>query len=96
MVRSDFHMTDSLLIAVHAFASHVLMSFSVDETPLPRFVNLSTSFKGPPFGVEMLPLWLKDMYSVLSVLTWRCMPAAAHYRLLQFMWRKLKIHVKKA
>ena len=26
--RSDFHMIDSLLIAVHAFASRVLMSFS--------------------------------------------------------------------
>ena len=29
-VRSDFHMIDSLSIAVHAFASRVLMSFSVD------------------------------------------------------------------
>ena len=35
-VRSDFHMTDSLLIAVHAFVSRVLMSVSVDETVLPR------------------------------------------------------------
>ena len=35
-VRSDFHMTDSLLIAVHAFASHVLMSVLVDETLLPK------------------------------------------------------------
>ena len=34
--RSDFHMTDSLSIAVHAFASRVLISFSVDETLLPR------------------------------------------------------------
>ena len=31
-VKSDFHMTDSLLIAVHAFASRVLMSVTVDET----------------------------------------------------------------
>ena len=31
-VRSDFHISDSLLIAVHAFASHVSMSVSVDET----------------------------------------------------------------
>ena len=30
-VRSDFHMIHSLLIAVHAFVSRVLMSFSVDE-----------------------------------------------------------------
>ena len=31
LVRSDFHMTNSLVIAVHAFASRVLMSVSVDE-----------------------------------------------------------------
>ena len=41
----DFHMTDSLSITDHAFASRVLMSFSVDETLPPRYVNLSTSFK---------------------------------------------------
>ena len=35
-VRSDFHMIDSLSIAVHAFVSRVSMSFSVDETLLPR------------------------------------------------------------
>ena len=33
-VRSDFHMTDSLLIAVRAFVSRVSMSISVDETLL--------------------------------------------------------------
>ena len=31
-----FHMIDNLSIAVHVFASHVLMSFSVDEMQLPR------------------------------------------------------------
>ena len=35
-VRSDFHMIVSLSIAVHAFVSRVLMSFSVDDTLLPR------------------------------------------------------------
>ena len=35
-VSSDFHMTDSLLIAVHAFVSRVMMSVPVDETLLPR------------------------------------------------------------
>ena len=35
-VRSDFHMTDSLLIAVHAFVSRVSISVSVDETPWPN------------------------------------------------------------
>ena len=35
-VSSDFHMTDNLSIAVHAFVSCMSMSFSVDETLLPR------------------------------------------------------------
>ena len=35
-VRSDFHMTNGLSIAVHVFISHVSMSVSVDETLLPR------------------------------------------------------------
>ena len=34
-VRSGFYMTDSSTIAVHAFASGVLISVSVDETLLP-------------------------------------------------------------
>ena len=55
-VRSDFHMTDSLLIAVHAFASRVSMSFSVDETLLLKWVNLLTSFRELPPSVEMLPV----------------------------------------
>ena len=44
-VRSDFHIVDSLLIAVHAFVNLVSMSFSVDSTLLPRYVNLSTSLR---------------------------------------------------
>ena len=35
-VRSDFHIINSLLIAVHAFVNLVSMSFSVDSTLLPR------------------------------------------------------------
>ena len=35
-VRSDFHMIESLSIAVYAFVNRVSMSFSVDETLLPR------------------------------------------------------------
>ena len=34
--RSDFPMTDSLSIAVHAFDSRVLIPFLVDEMLLPR------------------------------------------------------------
>ncbi len=49
-------MTDSLLLAVHAFASRVLMSVSVDETLLPGEVDLSTSFSELPFSVEISPV----------------------------------------
>ena len=55
-VRSDFHMIDSLLMAVHAFVNRVSMSISVDETLLPRYVNLSTSLRGVPSSVEMSPV----------------------------------------
>ena len=74
-VRSDFHMTDNLSIAIHAFASHVLMSFSVDETLFPK-VNLATSYREPLFSVEM-----SNINSVLSVFTWRSMPPASRSRL---------------
>ena len=36
--RFDFHMTDSLSIVVHTFASRVLMSVSVDETSVGELV----------------------------------------------------------
>ena len=55
-VRSDFPITDYLSIAVHAFVSFVFMSFSVDETLLPRYVNLSTSFRELTPSVEMSPV----------------------------------------
>ena len=49
-------MTDSLSMAIHAFASRMLMSVSVDETLLSREVNLSTSFRELPFSEEMSPV----------------------------------------
>ena len=79
-VRSDFHITDSLSITVHAFANCVSISVSVDKTLLPRWVNLSTSFRELPLSVEMLPVWLKHIYSILCALIWRPMPAVAHSR----------------
>ena len=74
-------MIDNLSIAVHAFVSRVSMSFSVDETLLPRYENLSTSFREVPSNVEMSPAWLKHIYSVLSALTWKPVPAAARSKL---------------
>ena len=47
-------MIESLSIAVQAFVSRVSMSFSVDETLLPRLVNLSTSFREASSSVVML------------------------------------------
>ena len=49
-------MIDSLMIAVHAFVSRESMSFSVDETLLPRKVNLSTSFREILACVKMSPV----------------------------------------
>ena len=66
---SDIQLTDSLSNVLHAFASYVLISFSIDETLLSRKVNLSTSFRDPLFSEEMSPLWLKHLNSVLSALT---------------------------
>ena len=50
--RSDFHMIDSLSIAVHSFMRRILTSLLADETLLPRYVNSSTNFKEPPFRVK--------------------------------------------
>ena len=36
LIKSDFHMTNRLSIAIYAFASRVFMSVLVDETLLPR------------------------------------------------------------
>ena len=43
--RWDFHMINSLLIAVQASARHMTWLL-VDETLLPRYMNLYTNFKG--------------------------------------------------
>ena len=79
--RSDFHMNDNLLIAVHAFPSRILMPFSVDETLLPRYMNLATDFREPPFSMELSYFWVKHMFSVFSAFTWRPMSPAACSRL---------------
>ena len=49
-------MNDNLLIVNITFASHELMSFSVDKTLLTRYVNLSTRFREPPNSLEISPL----------------------------------------
>ena len=77
----DFYMIKKLLITIYAFASCILISFSVEEMLLLRYVNLSIDFRESAFRVEMSPFWLKDMFYILSAFTWRPMPPAACSRL---------------
>ena len=55
-------MIDNLSIAVHAFTKCILISLSVDEKLLPKYMNLSTNFKGSPYREEMAPFWLKHVF----------------------------------
>ena len=48
---SDFRIIDKLLIVVHALACRILMLLSVNEMLLPRYVNLSNSFREPPLNL---------------------------------------------
>ena len=54
-VRSDFHMVDNMSMTVQALSMRLLMSFSVDDISLPRYVKCSTNFRGLPSNVEMAP-----------------------------------------
>ena len=60
-------MTDSLSMAVDAFTSHVLISFSGDETLLPKKVKLKY------FKVK-----LKYINSALFLLIWKPMPTVTY------------------
>ena len=60
--KSRFILSD-ISVAVHAFARHILMSLSVNETLLPRLLNMSTNSRKPPLSVETFFL-LKHMYSI--------------------------------
>ena len=53
--RSDFHLIDNLSVAVIAFAGCMLLSLSVDDIFLPRYVNCSTvsSEKNIQYGNEI-------------------------------------------
>ena len=64
---SDFHMINSLSMVAYAFTRHILTSLSVDEMLLPRYMNLSTNFRGLPFRVEMTPSWLKLRFVCIHV-----------------------------
>ena len=75
--RSDFHVIDNLSIAFKAFARNMLISLSVNEMLLPRYVNWSTNFRGLLLRVEMAPCCLKHMNSGLFAFTQRPIPLSA-------------------
>ena len=81
--KFDFHMIDNLSIAVHTFASRILMSFSADETLLPKQENLSTNFREPPFCVEMSLFFLIKIHVFRFVCNY--METKAFCCLLQIM-----------
>ena len=66
--KSHFDMIKYPLLADLTFARHLLMSLSVDEMLLLRYINLSTNFREQPFRVEMPPSWLKHMNSFCLLL----------------------------
>ena len=49
--RLEFHMIESLSIAVYTFFMQKLTSISVKDMLLPKEVNWSTNLKGLPFNV---------------------------------------------
>ena len=67
--KFDFHIINNPSIAVHAFASHVLISFSVHETLLSRYVNLFTTFRESPFSAVSAKIkWIcRDWYFYLNI-----------------------------
>ena len=73
----DFHWNDNMSIAVHAFPIFMLISLSVDEILLPRYVNRSIEFRGLSLKVEIAPFYLKGINSVLPAFMQRPMPLAA-------------------
>ena len=67
--RLNICMVNNLLVAFYAFAKGMLTSLSVDEILLPKYVNLSTNFRGLPLKVKIAPSHLKHMNSILFVFT---------------------------
>ena len=65
--KFDFHVINNLSIAVYAFTSRILMSFSANETLLLKSVNLSTSLREPLSSVT--GFW-PDINQIMYEKTW--------------------------
>ena len=59
-VRPDFYMMNKLSVPIHAFIRYMLISVSVDEILLPRYIDCFTNFVVLPLKVEIFLLVLKS------------------------------------
>ena len=66
---SDFHIIDAKSIPFHAFAWRIVISLSVDEILLPKYVKLSTNFRRLSLRAEIALSRLKHMFSILIAFT---------------------------
>ena len=51
--RSDFHQINSLSISFYTLLTRMLISLSIDEMLLPRYVYWSANFRGLSIRVKM-------------------------------------------
>ena len=63
-VKSDFHMTDNLFIADHAFPIHVLTSLSVEEILLPSLYLTDTRISNKCENSKRKIIWFTPPYSL--------------------------------
>ena len=62
-------MIENLSKSFHAFTKRMMISLSVDEMFLQRYMNISTDFSDLPLRVVMAPFCLKHVNSVLFAFT---------------------------
>ena len=56
-------MVVQVLIVVHVLPTQMVMSLSLDEIFLPRYINWSINFRDLQINDQMVPSWLKHMNS---------------------------------
>ena len=67
--RSNFYMIYNLSIVLLVYTRRMLTSFFVNKMLLPRYVNWSANSWGFPLRVEIVPFYLKHIFSVLFAFT---------------------------
>ena len=64
--RSDSLITNNLSIAVHNILMSMLISLSVEEIRLPRFMKWSTNFRRLTLNAKMTPIILIFLWNFLN------------------------------